>query len=211
MTTSGMSLGEDPPRPSSYRLLLPEGWARIRLSPHEVLHDVELAVRGQFRGIPGATETRRQLTKELMDHAAAAQLAGGIELFLSFMAAPPVTIPAALLVCVTPPNPSVPDLASLREAILAAGIGDPMELVQLPSGDALRRPRLTRIGADRFGVSTLNHSGKAVNAFGLDYHFAVPQAPGSFLLLSFSSPVPALQDALTGLFDAVAETLEWVA
>jgi hypothetical protein len=42
----------------------------------------------------------------------------------------------------------------------------------------------------------------------LDLHVPVPDS-SAWLLLSFSTPLAPLADALVGMFDAVAGTLRW--
>lgn len=43
----------------------------------------------------------------------------------------------------------------------------------------------------------------------LDVHVPVPDS-GAYLMLSFSTPLTALADAMVGLFDSIARTLRWV-
>lgn len=43
----------------------------------------------------------------------------------------------------------------------------------------------------------------------LDIHVAVPES-GAYLILSFSTPLDQLADAMVDLFDSIANTLRWI-
>jgi hypothetical protein len=43
----------------------------------------------------------------------------------------------------------------------------------------------------------------------LDVYVPVPES-GAYLVLSFSTPLDALADAMIGLFDSIASTLRWI-
>jgi hypothetical protein len=100
-------------------------------------------------------------------------------------------LPASLVVTLTPP----PDKETLRItpdrlAQTLAGDGVQVTLTQLPAGAAVR----------------VRHRGEATT---LDGHVVVPES-GSCLLLSFSTPLDTLADAMVNLFDSIASTLRWV-
>jgi hypothetical protein len=76
-------------------------------------------------------------------------------------------------------------------------------VVDLPSGRAVRRQRVDVVDAGEIGAPPDQQSVL------VDYSFPGPD--GSLLLLSFSSPLVSVADALAELFEAVAGTVRWSA
>ncbi len=102
--------------PSDYQLLLPDGWFRILLDPEQRDRSVDALAERRFQGIDNAPHLKDEMRADLRRRAAEAYRGGGIELYLSFQEAGPLTIPASLLVSLAPlrgPEPLSPhDLAA---------------------------------------------------------------------------------------------------
>jgi len=178
-------------RPSDYRLTVPEGWVRIDLQPGVREPALARLVDRQFRGVDNAPQLKRQARDQFLRVAQYAYGNGGLELYVSLQTAGGLPLPASLVVTLTPP----PDKETLRitpdrlAQTLADG-GGQVTLTRLPAGAAVR----------------VRHRGEATT---LDVHVVVPES-GSYLLLSFSTPLDTLADAMVNLFDCIASTLRWV-
>ena len=180
-----------PGPPSDYRLVLPDGWFRIDLEPGTREKAVTALVERQFRGADDIPHLKAEARDKLLATAAGAFGNGGIELYVSLQAAAGLPLPAALVVTLTPPHPDerVTVTPELLAATLPAGGAD-VTIAELPAGRAVR--------VRRFDPPVTS----------LDLHVPVPDS-SAWLLLSFSTPLAPLADALVGMFDAVAGTLRW--
>ncbi|MBU6531916.1 hypothetical protein ACFUIW_24120 [Streptomyces sp. NPDC057245] len=206
---------EGPTPPADYRLLLPEGWFRILLDPDQRERSVDALVERQFRGIDNAPHLKEELRGDLRRRAAKAHRSGGIELYLSLQAVGPFTIPASLLITLAPLRHAEPlppeDLA--RALAEDAGDGDAetpapeIGVEHLAAGTAVRVRRLARQpggnGPDRPDDP---HGPNA--SVSVEYHLPVPGTT-AYLLLTFSTPLEPIADAMAGLFDAIAGSLTW--
>ncbi|MET8447746.1 hypothetical protein [Streptomyces sp. NPDC005209] len=188
--------------PADYRLLLPDGWFRILLDPPEQRDKaVDALVERQFHGIDNAPHLKEDLRKDLRRRAAKAHRSGGIELYLSLQEIGPFTIPASLLVTLAPLRHAAPlPLDALAETLSAAD-GGTASVEELPSGPAVRVRRLIRQPGEE-DARQVHHS------LSLEYHVPVP-GTAAFLLLTFSTPLEQIADAMAELFDAIAASLTW--
>jgi hypothetical protein len=198
--------------PADYQLLLPEGWFRVHIAPERREQSVDALVERQFKGIDNAPQIKAQLRQDMLRQAARAFEEGGIELYLSLQQAGPLTVPASLLVALgLPPQggrlPSLDDLAGR----LAADGKDSREVsvVELPAGPALRVREEYNPVVDRPPTAeTEKDADYALPSLTLDYQVQVPRAE-AILLLTFSTPLVQIADAMVDLFDAVAGSLSW--
>jgi hypothetical protein len=198
--------------PADYQLLLPEGWFRVHIAPERREQSVDALVERQFKGIDNAPQIKAQLRQDMLRQAARAFEEGGIELYLSLQQAGPLTVPASLLVALgLPPQggrlPSLDDLAGR----LAAEGKDSREVsvVELPAGPALRVREEYNPVVDRPPTAeTEKDADYALPSVTLDYQVQVPRAE-AILLLTFSTPLVQIADAMVDLFDAVAGSLSW--
>lgn len=178
-------------RPSDYRLTVPEGWVRVDLQPGVREPALARLVDQQFRGVNNAAHLKRQAREQFLRVARYAYGNGGLELYVSLQTAGGLPLPASLVVTLTPPHDKetlrVPPDRLARE--LAAD-GGRATLIELPAGPAVR--------VHRRAEATM-----------LDVHVAVPES-GAYLILSFSTPLDQLADAMVGLFDSIAGTLRWI-
>ncbi|MFJ4920891.1 hypothetical protein [Streptomyces sp. NPDC088725] len=194
--------GQDAP-PSDYRLLLPDGWFRIDLTPQRREESVTALVEKQFAGYDSAPLLKEELRKDLKKRAAKAYRSGGIELYLSLQQAGPFTVPASLLVTLAPlQHPEPLPLEALAQSLVEDDEDREVSIGELRSSPAVRvRKRQQQPSGEATGRSAISTS--------VDYHIPVPGST-AFLLLSFSTPLEVIADAMTHLFDAIADTLVWV-
>ncbi|WP_369033622.1 MULTISPECIES: hypothetical protein [Streptomyces] len=202
----------DPMPPADYQLLLPEGWFRVHIDPERRERSVDALVERQFNGIDNAPQIKAQVRQELIDQATKAFDEGGIELYLSLQQAGPLTVPASLLIALgLPPQggrlPALDDIAGR----LAAEGNDSREVsvVELAAGPALRVREEYAPTRDRPPTAeTQKEADYALPSVTLDYQVQVPRAQ-AILLLTFSTPLVQIADAMVDLFDAVAGSLSW--
>ncbi|MET7451252.1 hypothetical protein ABZT03_05000 [Streptomyces sp. NPDC005574] len=207
--TSGGSADSAAP-PADYRLLLPEGWFRVRIDPVGRERSVEALVDREFAGVDNAPHIKRQLRDELLAQAAAAFDGGGIELYLSLQQAGTLTIPASLLITLLPPPsggtlPGVADFAN----DLAGEADAEVSIRELSAGPALRVRRATGQPDRQMPAGVPGSTDEVLPSITLDYQLPVP-GTGAHLLLTFSTPLVRIADAMTELFDAVAGSLTWI-
>jgi hypothetical protein len=189
--------------PTDYRILLPDGWFRIDLSPECRQRSVDALVERQFNGIDDGPHLKRQAREELLARAVKAYENGGLELYLSLQQAGPVTIPASLLITFVPPqHPEVVPPEVLRNYLAGNGpAGRRITVEELQSGHAVRVRARTVPAAE-------DPTGNTLPTTSVDYHVPIPNS-AAYLLLSFSTPLDPLADAMVGLFDAIAASLAW--
>jgi hypothetical protein len=178
-------------RPTDYRLAVPEGWVRVDLQPGVREPALARLVNRQFCGVSNTANLKRQARDQFLRVAQYAYGNGGLELYVSLQTAAGLPLPASLVVTLTPPADKetlrvTPD----RLARTLADGGGKVTLINLPAGPAIR----VRSQA---------------SATTLDIHVAVPES-GAYLILSFSTPLDQLADAMVDLFDSIAGTLRWI-
>ncbi|MER7486218.1 hypothetical protein ABTY20_10020 [Streptomyces sp. NPDC126497] len=203
----GSDIGTAPP--ADYELLLPEGWFRVHIDPENRERSVDALVGRRFDGVDNAPHIKRQLRDDLLAQAAAAFRDGGIELYLSFQQAGPLTVPASLLVTLLPsgleggrPNPQ--DIADR----LAADAAIDASVVELAAGTAVRTRRSTGQPDTTTPPGAPGRPDDALPSVTLDYQIPVPGTE-AHLLLTFSTPLVQIADAMVELFDAIAGSLKW--
>jgi hypothetical protein len=178
-------------RPSDYRLTVPEEWYRIALEPGVREPTIAKVIDQQFRGVGNASQLRGNARGQLLRVAQHAYGNGGMELYVSLQTAGGFPLPASLVVTLTPPHddPAVLVTPERLAKTLGNSLGQ-VTIVELPAGQAVR--------VRRRAEATI-----------LDVYVPVPES-GAYLVLSFSTPLDALADAMIGLFDSVASTLRWI-
>jgi hypothetical protein len=178
-------------RPSDYRVTVPEGWHRIALEPGVREPAIAAVIDHQFCALNNASQLKDQLREQLLRTAQHAYGNGGMELYVSLQTAAGFPLPASLVVTLTPPpdDPTV-TVTPERLAEILGNNGGQVTLADLPAGQAVRVRR-------------------RVQSTTLDIYVPIPHS-GAYLLLSFSTPLDALADAMIGLFDTIASTLRWI-
>lgn len=203
--TEGTAPAEGTAPPADYHLLLPEGWFRILLDPEQRDGSIDALVERQFHGIDNAPHLKEELRADMRRRAAKAHRGGGIELYLSLQEVGPFTIPASLLVSLAPLRHAEP-LPPRALARAFAEDADPaaateVSVEELAAGTAVRVRRTTRSAVEKG-----KDGGRA--SVSVEYHVSVPGTT-EFLLLTFSTPLEPIADAMAGLFDAIAGSLTW--
>ncbi len=196
--------------PSDYRLLLPDGWFRVRIDPEGRERSVDALVDRKFAGVDNAPHLKRQLRDELLTQATEAYRDGGIELYLSLQQAGPLTIPASLLITLLRPAPgtALPDTAELARR-LSAGMEGETTVTELAAGTAVRVRRVTGQPNTPAPPGAAGSPDEVLPSVTVDYQLPVPGAE-AHLLLTFSTPLLQIADAMVELFDAVAGSLTWL-
>jgi hypothetical protein len=190
-------------RPNDYLLVVPEDWFRIDLAPGDCEPGIARLVDRQFRGIDNAPHLKHQARGVLLRTAQNAYGNGGVEMYVSLQTAAGFPLSASLVVTLTPPHENDTVIVTPeRLAQSLSGDGVQVTLTKLPAGSAVRVCRRTLPRPD--GVPA--HQSPVTN---LDIHIPVPDS-GAYLILSFSTPLDPLAEALVGLFDTIAGTLRWI-
>ena len=178
-------------RPTDYQLIMPEGWFRIDLQPGVREPAIARLIDRQFRSQARAASLKQQAGEQLLRMAQYAYGNGGMELYVSLQTAGGFPLAASLVITLAPPHDDINAVvAPLRLAESLRVGGGQVTLTDLPAGQAVR--------VRRQGQSTT-----------LDIHVPVPES-GAYLLLSFSTPLNILADAMVCLFDSIASTLRWI-
>jgi hypothetical protein len=182
-------------RPGDYRLLVPDGWFRINLDGTGRYKAITTLVNRQFAGLDNVPQLKKDTRQALLRTADAAFANGGIEMYVSLQTAAGFPLPASLVVSLTPPHedPAV-IVAPQRLAESLRRTNREVTIVDLSAGQAVRALQPAVSGRPE----TL-----------LDIHVPVPDS-GSYLILSFSTPLTHLASPMAGMFDAIASTLRWI-
>jgi hypothetical protein len=184
--------GSDRPGPPrDFALLLPPGWIRLPIDGREGARAAALATaRVSDLPEPQRSAVREKLMKIFKTALRQAKQAGGIDVMMSLAEAKGVPIAASCLVSYVDEGGAPVPLDLLAGDL--AEEGGQVSLVQVAGRTAVRNrhvdPPLTR----------------------LDYMMTMPGKPG-MLTFAFSTPVEPLADALVGLFDAMMDSLRWIA
>lgn len=180
-----------------FGLITPEDWYRIPLQPQDRREaSVSALIKRQFAGVDDQPVLRRKVEEQLRGTAQAGVEQGGVVLYLSFLEAGGIPLSASLLV-----SRLQQKFDSLDAVAAFAGSGE-VGLVRLPA--AGRAARLLR----RRRTKQSRKLGSEFEDTVVEYFVPVPDRD-EVLMLTFSTPLEPIADAMVGLFDAVAETLCW--
>ncbi|MDQ1038020.1 hypothetical protein QFZ75_004436 [Streptomyces sp. V3I8] len=180
-----------------FGLITPEDWYRIPLQPLDRREaSVSALVKRQFAGVDDQPVLRRQAEEQLLGAAGAGVEQGGVVLYLSFLEAAGIPLSASLLISRLSQR-----FDSLGVVSALSGKGETSR-VRLPTtGPAVRRRRTERSRETR-------RLGSEFEDTVVEYFVPVPDRD-EVLMLTFSTPLEPIADAMTELFDAVAGTLRW--
>ncbi|WP_234533866.1 hypothetical protein [Streptomyces shenzhenensis] len=194
-----------PAPPSDYRLAVPEGWERIVLDPERWAHRIDKVVKRGLRRTKAGPRLEAALAERMREQAEAAHANGGVEMYVMNQVLGQVPVSAGLVVTVLrpPPGTEAGDLGDITRSLALRATAEDVTLVDLPAGPAVRHRYVRRPSPD-------DPDGNKLPVTHLDVCLAVPHSDQR-LLLSFSTPMEPLADALVGLFDSVARTLQWMA
>ncbi|KAB1147736.1 hypothetical protein F7R91_11665 [Streptomyces luteolifulvus] len=184
-------------RDHSFGLITPEDWYRIPLQPEERREaSVTALIRRQFAGVDDQPVLRRRAEEQLLGAAEAGAAQGGVVLYLSFLAAAGIPLSASLLISrIRQPFDSLDAVAAL------AGKGE-VAPVALPAGSRAARRRRSERSRETEKL------GSEFQDTIVEYFTPVPDRDES-LMLTFSTPMEPIADAMVELFDAIAGTLCW--
>ncbi|MGH8922536.1 MAG: hypothetical protein ACRD0H_30070, partial [Actinomycetes bacterium] len=187
--------------PAGWSLLLPPGWWHIPLDERRGQSVTALLDR-QLASLPRdrVTTLRRELDGELTRQVERAVGNGAVEMYLHVDLLRGLPVAASCLVTVVATGAAT----ALPAAELAALLGDRpddevgvLEVAGVPAARVRRREPVT---------GDLSTGGLAVTR--LQVYAPVPGTP-EMLLLSFSTPMDPIADAMVALFDAIAGSLQW--
>lgn len=190
--------GQAPPR--DYRLMIPShGWTRIALDPEVWPRRIQVMVDKQFRGIDNAPHLKAEMRGDLERRCQEAWEKGGIELYLGSMDVAGVPVSASLLVTLIP-RPAAQPRATLEQMALGLAVeGRDARVTDLPAGRAL---------VQTYKTPPRPGDGSTFPNTHFDVLFDVPHT-SSQLLLSFSTPVEPLAEAMVELFESMALSFVW--
>ncbi|MFD3821823.1 hypothetical protein [Streptomyces sp. NPDC058625] len=188
--------------PKDYNLVVPDGWFKLSLDPELRDRHIIALAEHQFRGIDHAPLLKDQVMRELRKTAKDAYRAGGLELYLSTLQVGPLPLSSSLLISFPVPG-TMPESSSTQEVAgaLSRRGADARVVTLTAAGRAVREFR-----AESASPST--QLGNELPTTTVKYYVPVP-ATDEWLILSFSTPLDPLAHQMTGLFDAVANTLHW--
>lgn len=153
-------------------------------------------MKRQFAGVDDQPVLRRKAEEQLLGTAEAAVEQGGVVLYLSFLEAGGIPLSASLLI-----SRLYERFDGLDAVAALAGSGE-VTLETLPAvGRAARVLRRERTKQSR-------KLGSEFKDTVVEYFVPVPDRD-EVLMLTFSTPLEPIADAMVELFDAVAATLRW--
>ncbi|MFF0190075.1 hypothetical protein [Streptomyces sp. NPDC005244] len=200
---TGTDAEAHPAPPTDYRLAVPEGWERVVLDPDRWPHRIDKLVNRGLRRTRATPQLKAALAERVRAQAEAAHANGGVEMYLVNQVIGQVPVSAGLVVTLLRPPPGT-EAGDLSDTALSlAATGADVRTVDLPAGPAVRH-------LYRRTPSREDPDGNRLTVTHLDVHLAVPRSEQR-LLLSFSTPMEPLADALVTLFDSIARTLQWMA
>ena len=194
--------------PRDFAVLLPPGWVRIKLDGSEPVVLARLVAAKVATVDPAQREEARALlTRTLGSALGDAKAAGGLDVLISVAESHGVPIAASCLITYLDQDGTKVPLDSLLMDLAARG--GQVTGTEIAGGPAIRH---------QYEVSppagSLPEGGPAeedpvsTRVTMVDFFLPLPGRPG-LLVLSFSTPVEPLAEALVMLFDAIAESLRW--
>ncbi|PZF14118.1 hypothetical protein [Curtobacterium sp. MCSS17_016] len=221
---------------TGYRLQLPEGWIRTRLSgdlDHVVDQMVERTIpRGRFGDSDGAI-ARRRLRDDLRQSFGAAADAGAVDMYSFEGEVSGVRLPMSFSVSVAHFGATV---GALPLEVFAEALSDSGDarVVDFPAGKMIRARKevsetagaaLRAAGPPATGIGLLSapsqRSLEALNRFvadnadvevsttTVDYLAPIPGEQGTFVLVSLTAPGPTDVEARVGHFDVLMAGFGW--
>ncbi|MFJ7296955.1 hypothetical protein [Streptomyces collinus] len=185
------------PRAPVFGLITPEDWYRVPLLPADRREaSVSALLKRQFGGVDDQPVLRRKAEEQLLGAAEAAVEQGGVVLYLSFLEAGGIPLSASLLI-----SRLYERFDGLDAVAALAGSGE-VTLETLPAvGRVARVLRRERTKQSR-------KLGSEFEDTVVEYFVPVPDRD-EVLMLTFSTPLEPIAEAMVELFDAVAATLRW--
>jgi hypothetical protein len=203
MSNPSLNIVEGRVGPVGWSLLLPPGWWHLPLDERRgqsitALLDRQLASLLRDR----VATLRRELERELTRLVERAVANGAVEMYLCVDLMRGLPVAASCLVTVVPTGAATELPAAELAAMMGQQEGDEVGVLEVAGAPAARvRRREAVTDADGLLSGEL-----AVTR--LQVYVPVPHTT-QILLLSFSTPVDPLADAMVALFDAITASLHW--
>ena len=188
--------------PTGWSLILPPGWWHVPLDERREQSVTALLDR-QLASLPRdrVARLRRELETELTRMAERAVHNGAVDMYLNLDLMRGLPVAASCLVTVVPTGVGTALPAAELAAIMGNRADDEVGVLEVAGAPAARVRR--REPVDQEGLST---GELAVTR--LQVYVPVPNT-AEMLLLSFSTPIDPIADAMVALFDAIAASLRW--
>ena len=188
--------------PRDFAVLLPPGWVRIKLDGSEPVVLARLVAAKVATVDPAQREEARALlTRTLGSALRDAKAAGGLDVLISVAESHGVPIAASCLITYLDQDGTKVPLDGLLMDLAARG--GQVTGTEIAGGPAIRHQYEIVPSA-----ASLPEDPVATRVTMVDFFLPLPGRPG-LLVLSFSTPVEPLAEALVMLFDAIAESLRW--
>jgi hypothetical protein len=190
--------------PRDFTVLLPPGWVRIKLDGSEPVVLASL-VAAKVATVDRAQreEARALLTRTLGSALRDAKAAGGLDVLISVAESHGVPIAASCLITYLDQDGTKVPLDGLLMDLAARG--GQVTGTEIADGPAIRHQYEV---SPPEGSLPAGEEPVATRVTMVDFFLPLPGRPG-LLVLSFSTPVEPLAEALVMLFDAIAESLRW--
>jgi hypothetical protein len=207
--------------PRGYELILPPGWVRIPLreGTKEALERVLFSHMEQVpEGIPrdDAMRFRLDMRRQLERQARAARRNGGLDLYLPVLPRGGIFLMASFIVAELPigPAPVTSQQAVITELVHEGVPGGTATEVDVAGAPALRRAYGSVFEEEERSSAPEAVQQAALPTRRVDYVIPVPDDPGRWISVNFSTPGDGDIDSeftgvLVELFDAVVSTFKW--
>jgi hypothetical protein len=193
-----------PRTPRDFAVLLPPGWVRIKLDGSEPVVLARLVAAKVATVDPAQREEARALlTRSLGSALRDARAAGGLDVLISVAESHGVPIAASCLITYLDKDGDKVPLDGLLMDLAARG--GQVTGTEIADGPAIRHQYEV---SPPEGSLPAGEEPVATRVTMVDFFLPLPGRPG-LLVLSFSTPVEPLAEALVMLFDAIAESLRW--
>ncbi|MFH8442574.1 hypothetical protein ACH4D3_15270 [Streptomyces sp. NPDC018026] len=207
--------------PRGYELVLPPGWVRIPLreGTKEALGKVLFSHMGQVpEGIPrdDAMRFRLDMRRQLERQARAARRNGGLDLYLPVLPRGGIFLMASFIVAELPIGQAhvIPQQAVITELANEDTPDRTAKQVDVAGAPALRRAYGLSLEEEEPSSASEAVQQAALPTRRVDYVIPVPDDPGRWISINFSTPGDGDIDSeftgvLVELFDAVVGTFKW--
>jgi hypothetical protein len=193
--------------PRDFAVLLPPGWVRIKLDGSEPVVLARLVAAKVATVDPAQREEARALlTRTLGSALRDAKAAGGLDVLISVAESHGVPIAASCLITYLDQDGTKVPLDGLLMDLAARG--GQVTGTEIAGGPAIRHQYEIHPPEGSISAARLPEDPVATRVTMVDFFLPLPGRPG-LLVLSFSTPVEPLAEALVMLFDAIAESLRW--
>ncbi|WAZ23844.1 hypothetical protein STRCI_005214 [Streptomyces cinnabarinus] len=207
--------------PRRYELILPPGWVRIPLreGTKEALQNVLFSHMEQVpEGIPrdDAMRFRLDMRRQLEKQARAARRNGGLDLYLPVLPRGGIFLMASFIVAEMPigHHHAVPPQAVIDQLANEDVRGGSATKVDVAGAPAVRRTYSSTLDEEKSSSAADSVQQAALPTRRVDYVIPVPDDPGRWISIDFSTPGDGdvdseITDVLVELFDAVVGTFKW--